>query len=62
MQRQHSERILKAIEVATVLSSIYSWNPPLAIAITPLAIHCLINIYREEDRKNHDQDRSNKQG
>lgn len=51
MKRKNSERLLKAIEVAGVLVSLYTVNPPVAIAITPLVIHCLISISRDEDKK-----------
>jgi hypothetical protein len=46
MKRQHYEFMLEALNTAGTLIAIFTINPVAAIAVTPLAIVCLVNKYR----------------
>ncbi|MFB2934182.1 hypothetical protein ACE1B6_02800 [Aerosakkonemataceae cyanobacterium BLCC-F154] len=52
MKRKHTDFILDALANAAVLVSLYTCNVFVGIAVTPLAIVCLINKYRDEDKDN----------
>ncbi|MEH2237989.1 hypothetical protein [Nostoc sp.] len=51
MKRKQAEFILTVLGVAEVVATFYTIYPPVAIALTPLAIYCLIIIYNN-DAKN----------
>lgn len=48
--RKHAEMILAGLGVAEVLASFYTIYPPVAIALTPLAIYCLLIVYRDDTK------------
>ena len=45
MKRKEAEFILMVLGVAEVVATFYTIYPPVAIALTPLAIYCLVIIY-----------------
>ena len=45
MKRKQAEFILTVLGVAEVVATFYTIYPPVAIALTPLAIYCLVIIY-----------------
>ncbi|MGA9381593.1 MAG: hypothetical protein WBV73_22765 [Phormidium sp.] len=58
MKRKHADFILDALATASGLATLYTCNLFVGIAVTPLAIVCLINKYRNED-KNNDRHETN---
>ncbi len=58
MKHKYSDFILDALATASGLATLYTCNLFVGIAVTPLAIFCLINKYRNED-KNNDRDKTN---
>ena len=45
MKRKQAEFILTVLGVAEVVATFYTIYPPVAIALTPVAIYCLVIIY-----------------
>lgn len=45
MKRKQAEFILTVLGVAEVVVTFYTIYPPVAIALTPVAIYCLVIIY-----------------
>ncbi|WP_335133841.1 hypothetical protein [Nostoc sp.] len=45
MKRTQAEFILTVLGVTEVVATFYTIYPPVAIALTPLAIYCLVIIY-----------------
>ncbi|NEQ27601.1 MAG: hypothetical protein F6K28_53080 [Microcoleus sp. SIO2G3] len=55
MKAKHCKRLLEALEVGTVIASLYACSPFVGIVAAPLAVYCLIIQYRDEDNnKNND--------
>jgi len=47
MNRKNSELVLKSLETSVVIVTLYTLNPPVGIVVTPLAIYCLIGLYKD---------------
>jgi hypothetical protein len=56
--RKHAEMILAGLGVAEVLATFYTIYPPVAIALTPLGIYCLLIVYWD-DMKRKDNGKPN---
>ncbi|GET44582.1 hypothetical protein [Microseira wollei] len=49
--RKQAEMILAGLGVAEVLATFYTIYPPVAIALIPLAIYCLLIVYWDDTKR-----------